>query len=149
MAKKADPTPDAGKPAEPGPPAPLDPADLAHALEATQSALMDSTARAQAAYTERNRCVAAIARAALALGCRAWLGKHPAEETSPPVATWDPEWTTIVFILLPAGQASWHIHDSEVPAFAFLVDMPPVGDYDGHTTPEKYERLEAWEPKRG
>lgn len=36
---------------------------------------------------------------------------------------------------------SWHIHSSELPVFAHL---PNDGRYkwDGHTTAEKYERLD-------
>jgi hypothetical protein len=121
MAKKAAPTPDEG--------------------------LTDMTAQRDAAYVERNRCVVAIARAALALGLRAWLGKHIDAPDAEP-GSWDPEWLNVVFINLPAGLVSWHLHDSELPAFEFLRDMPPLLAYDGHSTPEKWERLAAWEPKR-
>jgi hypothetical protein len=37
----------------------------------------------------------------------------------------------IIFIELPTGQVSWH-----VPAYA--------GEWDGHTTPQKYERTELY-----
>lgn len=87
------------------------------------------------AYGERDRCVAAIAWIAHALGWGAGLGRHPATDTE-----WDRDWMTIVYIDLPTGQASWHIHDSELP----LVDgLPPYQRaWDGHTTPEKYARVD-------
>jgi hypothetical protein len=86
------------------------------------------------AYTERNRCVAAIARLAIANGWRAGLGSHQGDDL-----TWDPEWRTIVFIDLPAGQVSWHLHDGEVALFEGL--PPYAGTWDGHTTEEKYARV--------
>jgi hypothetical protein len=131
---------DVGKPAELGPPAPLDRADLVHALEATQSALIDSTARGQAVYRERNQLVAALARCARALNYPAWLGLHPAED-----ATWDPAWRNIVFITIPGGQLSWHVHDDELPLFSFLDRAGPA--WDGHSTDEKYARLAEWRPE--
>lgn len=92
------------------------------------------------AYTERNRLVAALARLLMAAtpnapaGSIAWLAEH-----DPTDADWDPEWRTIVFIEGPTGQLSWHLHDSDVPLF----DGLPRGTnrWDGHSTPEKYERV--------
>ena len=46
-----------------------------------------------------------------------------------------------MFIDLPTGQASWHYHDREAHLFAGL--PPYTKPWDGHTTPEKYERLAA------
>ena len=100
-------------------------------LRAASGQLMSAK---DSAYTERNRCVAAIARLALANGWRAGLGSHQGDDL-----TWDPEWRTIVFIDLPAGQVSWHLHDSEVALFEGLPPYP--GFWDGHTTEEKYARL--------
>lgn len=93
-------------------------------------------------YRERNRLVAALVRIAhqrwahgITLEWRAGLGRHPEDD-----ATWDREWMTIVFIDTPAGQLSWHIHDSELDLFD---GIPPYeGVWDGHTTDEKYRRLE-------
>lgn len=87
-----------------------------------------------AAYTERNRLVAALARLLKRDGRAAWLADH-----DPSDAGWDPEWRTIVFIDGPTGQMSWHLHDSDVPLFDGLPRGP--NSWDGHTTPEKYERL--------
>ena len=86
------------------------------------------------AYRERDRCVAGIAALAVRFGWGAWLGRHEGGE-------WDDDWRNVVFINLPAGQVSWHIHDSELELFRFL----PLGGepWDGHDTPEKYRRLAA------
>jgi hypothetical protein len=52
---------------------------------------------------------------------------------------WDEAWHGCIYIDLPTGQASWHFHDSEAHLFAHL---PPYdGEWDGHTTEEKYERM--------
>ena len=67
-------------------------------------------------------------------GGTAWLAEH-----DPNDAEWDPEWRTIVFIDGPTGQLSWHLHDSDVPLFDGLPRGP--NSWDGHTTPEKYERV--------
>lgn len=96
------------------------------------------TAQKDGAYHERNQCVVALARLAIATGeGRAWLGYHSS-------GTWDEDWRNIVFIEVDqVGQMSWHIHDSELPLFAFL---PRFNDrpWDGHSTPEKYRRLAEW-----
>jgi hypothetical protein len=86
------------------------------------------------AYSERNRCVAALAWAAVRLGWRVWLAQHPDDPN------WDKEWLTIVFIETPAGQVSWHIHDSERKLFMGVTNSGGA-PWDGHTTAEKYDRL--------
>lgn len=91
------------------------------------------TAKNQA-YSERNQCVALAARLALAVGWNTGLGRHVGDP-------WEDDWRNIVFIDLPAGQVSWHIHDSELYLFAFL--PPYKGKWDGHTTEEKYGRLKV------
>jgi hypothetical protein len=91
-------------------------------------------AQKDGAYAERDQCVALIARMALKLGYPAWLGRHEG-------ADWDDDWRTIVFVQLPAGQVSWHIHDSELPMFRGLVASGPA--WDGHSTEEKYRRVLA------
>jgi hypothetical protein len=86
-----------------------------------------------AAYTERNRLVAALAHIGLAVGWRVGLRKTDIEG-------WDPEWHNCVWFSTGAGQLSWHFHDSDAPLFA---DIPAWDGpaWDGHTTPEKYQRL--------
>lgn len=87
-----------------------------------------------AAYTERNRLVAALAWLIVESKTGlAWLAEHPDDPE------WDPEWRTIVFINGPTGQLSWHLHDSDVPLFDGLPRGP--NNWDGHSTPEKYERV--------
>ncbi len=84
------------------------------------------------AYAERDRLVAALSK--LFPAC---LARHDAADLA-----WDDDWRWIVFITLPSGQASWHIHDSELPMFAHLPRSERML-WDGHDTPEKYRRLAA------
>lgn len=85
------------------------------------------------AYWERNQLVCALSK--LFPAC---LAKHPEEDKS-----WDEDWRTIVFIILPTGQASWHIHDLEVSLFEAHLNWELGIVWDGHTTEEKYKRLAA------
>jgi hypothetical protein len=89
-----------------------------------------------AAYNERDRCVAALAWLAFRLGWTVGVGQHDPADTK-----WDADWRTIIYIEFPTGQASWHIHDSEVKLVRGLPSY--TKPWDGHTTPEKYSRLEA------
>lgn len=84
------------------------------------------------AYKERDQLVAALSKL-----FPASLERHPDEDT-----TWENDWRWIVFIDLPTGQASWHIHDSELPLFAHL-PRRQGRKWDGHSTPLKYKRLNA------
>ncbi len=79
------------------------------------------------AYAERNKLVAALARL------------YPSGIARTDIPKWDPEWHGCVYIDSPAGQLSWHFHDSEAYLFASL--PPYEKPWDGHTTDEKYERL--------
>ncbi|MEW1547514.1 WDGH domain-containing protein [Streptomyces tsukubensis] len=81
------------------------------------------------AYRERARLVAHLA------------ALHPSH-----VGYGDPDapiWA-VVTIETPAGQMSWHIAPRDVPLFAHV---RPTSDsdrpWDGHSTEEKYLRLEA------
>lgn len=85
-----------------------------------------------AAYAERDQLVAALSKL-----FPSFLARHPEAD-----AEWDDDWRWIVFVELPTGQASWHIHDSELDWFDHL-DRRDGQWWDGHTTGEKYERLEA------
>lgn len=82
-------------------------------------------------YRERNMIVSVLSKF-----YPAFLGRH--EETD---TTWHKEWFNIIYIMLPTGQVSWHLHDSDLPLFAHLEYGNVI--YDGHTTEEKYERLLA------
>jgi hypothetical protein len=85
--------------------------------------------RKDAAYTERNRVVTALARL------------FPSGTRRTDIPGWSEDWHGCVYIDLPTGQVSWHYHDSQAPLFA---DLPPYrGEWDGHTTELKYERLAA------
>lgn len=79
------------------------------------------------AYTERNRLVAYLA------------SLFPSGVKNTAIPGWDEAWHGCVYIDLPTGQASWHYHDSEAHLFAHL--PPYAGEWDGHTTEEKYERI--------
>ena len=94
-------------------------------------------ARKDNAYTERNRLVAALSKL-----FPAHLSRHPYDPC------WDNDWRTIVCIHLPTGQATWHIHDSELPMFDHL-PRSKAHRWDGHTTEEKYERLAAMADEKG
>ena len=88
-------------------------------------------------YDERDRLVAAISKL-----FPSRLERHPDSDV-----TWDDEWRWIVFIDLPTGQASWHIHDRELPWFKHLTRSCSKS-WDGHTTEEKYQRLERLAEER-
>jgi hypothetical protein len=83
------------------------------------------------AYWERDQLVAALSKV-----YPAHLAWHPEDDKS-----WEDDWRNIVCVHLPTGQATWHIHDREVPWFDHLVRLP--AHWDGHTTEEKYDRLAA------
>lgn len=91
-----------------------------------------------AAYSERNQVLALLARMALRVGWRAGVGEHPAEDKD---KDWEADWRTILFVDLPTGQASWHFHDSEKHLLAGLPRY--AGEWDGHTTPQKYDRVNS------
>ncbi len=85
--------------------------------------------RKDAAYLERNQVVALLARL------------FPSGIRKTAIEEWDEEWHGCVYIDLPTGQVSWHYHDSHAHLFA---DLPPYfEEYDGHTTEEKYKRVQA------
>ena len=90
------------------------------------------TEQKDGAYSERNKLVAAMSKL-----FPSWLEDHDAADT-----VWENDWRKIVFIELPTGQASWHIHDSELPMFAHLSHLCG-NSWDGHTNDEKYARLAA------
>lgn len=119
-----------------------DTASLANFYLASQQAeaeraeyITELTAQKDAAYAERDKCLVLLALMAQRLGLKVGMGLHidkPGEE-------WDAEWRNILFIELPAGQVSWHIHDSEAHWFYFVGAYDGV--WDGHTTDEKYQRV--------
>lgn len=92
------------------------------------------------AYDERNNLVAFLSRL-----YPSHLAKHPEEDK-----TWENDWRWIVCVHSPAGQMTWHIHDTHLEKFAHLADNAlergNLNDWDGHTTAEKYERLKKLPP---
>ena len=103
-------------------------------LSSHRERLAGETDSKNRAYNERNRLVAFLASK-----YSAHIKIHPKEDTS-----WENDWRTIVCIHTPAGQMTWHIHDSETEMFGFLnvkPDLFPECEWDGHTTEEKYHRL--------
>lgn len=95
---------------------------LGHQVEALQ-------AEKDAAYLERNQLVAALAKL------------FPSGVARTAIEGWAEEWHGCVYIDLPAGQASWHFHDSQAYLFEGLPTYSKA--WDGHDTPEKYARLAA------
>jgi hypothetical protein len=90
-----------------------------------------------AAYAERNQCVALIARLVMKMGGFAGVTKTAIEG-------WEPEWHNCIYINLPTGQVSWHFHDREAHFFTGIPRINTI--WDGHDTPEKYRRVNtAWE----
>jgi len=99
--------------------------------------IAELTKQKDGAYSERNQCVALIARMALKLGWLAGTGRHPDLDTA-----WEDDWRTILFINIPdVGQVSWHFHDSERHLLTGLPEYPT--GWDGHSTEEKYRRVNA------
>ena len=95
--------------------------------EAAERELAVLRERKDGAYEERNRVVAFIARI------------FPSGIARTAIEGWDEEWHGCVYINSPMGQLSWHFHDSQAYLFK---DLPPYeGQWDGHSTDEKYARL--------
>ena len=88
------------------------------------------------AYRERDCLVALVSKHYPSHLCR-----HPDEDTS-----WEDDWRWIVCVHLPAGQVTWHIHDSELSMFEHL--SQEAGHWDGHSTDEKWKRVHSVLPLR-
>lgn len=82
--------------------------------------LPDNVTEAEA-YASRNAFIYQALAQAAGLGYPHGIQPDPA----------DPAWV-IAYIDLPTGQVSWHL-----PCY--------VGQWDGHSTPEKYHRVRAYE----
>jgi hypothetical protein len=77
-------------------------------------------------YRERAHLVAHLAAV-----YRSTIGYHdPAE----------PDWA-VVIVDLPTGQASWHVSPDDMDLFRH-VRRADVNTWDGHSTEEKYQRLD-------
>lgn len=109
---------------------------LANELVRTLAKLDAVAELKNSAYHERNILVAALSKV-----YPAHTALHPADDKD-----WEPDWRTIICVHLPTGQATWHVHDSEVNLFDHLpIDNCAVScpGWDGHTTDEKYQRVRA------
>ena len=62
------------------------------------------------AYKERDMLVCALTKL-----FPAYLARHSEEDKD-----WEDDWRWIVYIDLPTGQVSWHIHDTERDMFNHL-----------------------------
>jgi hypothetical protein len=80
-----------------------------------------------AAYLERNKLVALLA------------SLYPSGIKRTAIEGWSADWHGCVYIDFPWGQASWHYHDSHAGLFEHL--PPYAGEWDGHTTEEKYAAI--------
>jgi len=89
------------------------------------------------AYWERNQLVALITTL-----LPSYLAKHPEDDKS-----WERDWMNIVYINLPTGQISYHIHDSELKYFTHL--KYKKNEWDGHDNPEKYKRIYDFKSANG
>lgn len=104
-------------------------------LQSANDVIVKLTRQKQGVYTERDRLVAALTKM--------WPSHITRHEHSPG-EEWDKEWLNVICVHLPAGQATWHVHISELPWFEHLngVDLS-CGGYDGYSTEEKYQRVHA------
>ncbi len=59
------------------------------------------------------------------------------------VGTKDEDYAHVIMIYGPTGQMSWHIHEKDRDLFPHVMEIASsVSDWDGHSTEEKYRRLE-------
>ena len=82
---------------------------------------------ANSVYRERAHLVAHLAAA-----YPSSIGYHDSAE---------PEWA-VVIIDLPTGQVSWHVAPEDMDLFGHVA-RSDVNTWDGHSTAEKYARLDA------
>ena len=85
------------------------------------------TTEKNAVYHERNQLVRLLASI------------YPSGTRDTDIVGWESEWHGCVYIDLPTGQVSWHYHDSEAELFTHLPSYKK--EWDGHTTEQKYERV--------
>lgn len=105
-------------------------------LKDVEAAHLAEQAKARAdkdgAYEERNRLVALLSSM-----FPSSLERHPDEDL-----TWSDDWRWVVYIDFPYGQASWHIHDSQLSLFDHLKRFQGR-KWDGHSTEQKYASVAA------
>ena len=109
-------------------------------FEAKKDSPMLANAKQQKdkAYEERNKVVAALAKAVVKIG-----GKAGRRKTD--IKDWNPEWLWAIDIVAPGQKIwSWHYHSSHSPIF----EKFPLAtwEWDGTDTPTKYKLMEEWKP---
>jgi hypothetical protein len=100
-------------------------------IYALQRALNEAVKTKDTAYAERDKCLVLMALLAQRIGLKVGMGIDPKAD--------GPEWASVLFIDLPAGQVSWQIHFGETHWFYFVGAYD--GEWDEHTTEEKYRRV--------
>jgi len=93
--------------------------------------LQDALRQKDFAYNERNRLVALLSKI-----FPSSLGKDAG-------GSLQKEWESVVYVTIPSGQCSWHIHESDLSMFSHLKYDDKVR-WDGHTTEEKYRRIDSF-----
>jgi len=104
--------------------------------ETERSALLDEIKRLKNsvdwAYTERNKLVVLLAHLAIERGYAAGRYWDLAQE---------PDWNNVVIIDLPTGQISFHVGLRDCLPSQFETLPKYTGEWDGHTTDAKWERV--------
>ena len=102
-------------------------------MQSANAAIMGLMKQNDEVYRERDKLVAALTKL---------FPSHLTRHKEMPGENWDPLWLNVVCVHLPTGQATWHIHLSELAWFSHLgrIKMQCEG-YNGYTTEEKYQRL--------
>ncbi|HWI70138.1 MAG TPA: hypothetical protein VNS88_17530 [Nitrospiraceae bacterium] len=102
-------------------------------LQSANSVIMELIRQKDRVYGERDMVIAALTKL---------FPSHLTRHKDTPGENWDAEWLNVVCIHLPTGQATWHIHISELAWFQHLngIELKCEG-YTDYTTPEKYQRL--------
>ena len=96
--------------------------------------LAQAKQRTQDVLLERSIVVALLARLAQQQGWTVGI-------TTTAIPGWKENWHGCCRIDLPTGQVSWHYRDDQARLFEGLPPYP--GDWDGHDTELKYERVLA------
>jgi hypothetical protein len=71
----------------------------------------------------------------------------PSGKKKTAIEGWDEAWHGCVYIDFPWGQASWHYHTNDEWMFELLPEYQ--GQWDGHTTQEKYSAIASAIRARG
>lgn len=106
--------------------------------KAENRSILNARMQKDKAYEERNKVVAAFAKAVVKLGGRAGRRKTTIKD-------WNPEWAWALDVIAPGQPSwSWHYHESHAPIF----EKFPLAtwEWDGTDTPTKYKLMEEWNP---